>query len=469
MSVELIGIISIIAGLIGLFSGVKASLVLMSIAAVLQSAAALLVAGANIPPGHVVLGFLMLAVLTRRQVAKALVRELGPDRPGFWLALMVAYGILSAFFVPRLLADQTIIIPLGQTIHAETGSGVPLAPVSTNITQTIYMIGNLVVFLLVAAVASTRDGLRAAVAALLAYSMATVFFAVVDLVTFSTGLQWTMEFIRNAQYALHVDTEIAGMKRIVGSFTEASAFARSALGVLGFSGTMWLCGRRSGLTGGLAVSSAVLVVLSTSSTGLAGAPVMMMILYATAVILVGQSHGSRIVVFAVITAPLLTIAVVLVAALNEDLWRPAFDYINLVVLDKAGSDSGVERSAWNAYAMRNVFETGGIGLGLGTVRTSSFLVALLVSVGVPGTLLYFVFAYQALLRHQGSFKSFEGSARLAACNGCLGLLIGDLVVSPSVDQGLFFYILAAVSSVGPVQAARSAETDILELRHVYRA
>ena len=135
-----------------------------------------------------------------------------------------------------------------------------------------------------------------------------VLFAFLDLVTYATGTQWLLEFIRNAQYSLHIEEQISGLKRIVGSFTEASAFARSTLGALGFTGTLWLCGRRPALTGTLALASLALVVLSTSSTGLAGTLPVLLILYATALLRLGFQPSRPVSSAAVMCAPLLVVA-----------------------------------------------------------------------------------------------------------------------------------------------------------------
>ncbi|MFT3691029.1 hypothetical protein [Paenirhodobacter sp.] len=449
MSIEPIGAITLVLGLLCLFLDYRVTLVALVFTTVFGAAAALFLGAANIPPGHVFLGVAMIVTLTRRRAAAAFLRALHPDRPGFWLACMVVYGIATAFLYPRVMAGLTQIVPLGSSGFDNTGSTVPLGPVSSNFTQSVYMVANLMCFALVAALASSADGFRAALAGVIAYALGNTVFAVLDLATYVTGTSALMDFMRNARYALHTDTEISGLKRIVGAFTEASSFARSSLGVLGVTGTLWLCGYRPRLTGFLALASFGLIVLSTSSTGLAGIPVAVGLLYLTALWRCGTSARAFNSTVLVLSLPFLTAFVVLAALLHPQTSAMIQTYVDTVVLSKMQTDSGVERSSWNAVAMANFLDTGGLGVGLGTIRTSSLATALLAGGGLIGTLLYAVFFGAAFLVNPGPKGSLARDVRTAARNGCLCLVAGDLLISSTIDQGLFFYVLAAIASARP--------------------
>jgi hypothetical protein len=189
--------------------------------------------------------------------------------------------------------------------------------------------------------------------------------------------------------------------------------------------------------------------MSTSSTGLVGAPVMLLILYATALSISGRKNTSRTATVAIVFVPLMSLAVGLVVAIDPDMSKVIYNYIDIIALGKSTSNSGIERNSWNMVAIQNVFDSLGLGVGLGTVRTSSFLLALLANVGIPGTIFYLAFAFGALIKKRGVPGSFTADARLAARNGCLGLLVGDMLVSPVIDQGLFFCMLAALASAQP--------------------
>lgn len=450
MSVEPIGLIMILASLFALRLGSFALVHLMAVASVLIAAAAMFIGAANIQPGHVVLGALTVSVLSSRAETGEAIRALHPNRAGFWFACLAAYGIASAYFMPRLLEGTTHIVPLGTSVYDETGATIPLVPVSSNVTQSVYMAANLACLIMVTAIASRPRGFEAVLSALLAYCVANTAFALIDVVTYATGTQDILGLIRNARYVLHTEAEVAGMKRIVGSFTEASVFARSTLGVLGFAGTLWLCGYRPALTGSLAAASLVLVVLSTSSTGLVGAPLVVVLLYLTA--LARLRSPARQVGIAVLGTPLLLLLAVAIILANGPLFETLYGYVDLVVLGKGQSDSAIERSAWNVISFQNFLDSWGLGVGLGTARASSIAIALLATVGIPGAVFYAIFAFETFIRPRPGHHPLQGDAALAARNGAFGLILGDLLVGPVIDQGLFFYMLAGLAAAVPARA-----------------
>jgi hypothetical protein len=453
MSIEPIGVLTILVGLLCLLLGYRLASTIFVVAALFGSAAAILIGSANIQPAHLLLPFVAATTLTRRSEAASAISAVSFPKPGFWLMCLVIYGVISAVLIPRLLAGSTQIIPLGASEYANTGSTVPLGPVSSNFTQSVYLLADLICFTMIVATASTYAGFAAITAALVAYAAVNVLFALLDLGTYAAGTQWMLDFMRNARYTLHIEEEVSGLKRIVGSFPEASAFARSTLGALGFTGTLWLCGYRPAVTGTLAVASLVLVVLSTSSTGLAGAPPILLILYATALIRCGfrtdRPYGSA----AVLCTPLLVAALIIAVLLDDGVSETVRNYIDLLIFNKSTTDSGIERDAWNTFALQNFFDSYGLGVGLGTVRTSSFPLALLSNVGVPGTVFYLLFVASAFGRGRGMPRTFMADARLAARNACLGLIIGDIFAAPTVEQGLLFYVLAGLACAEPERNA----------------
>jgi hypothetical protein len=450
MSIEPIGLVTFIVCLMCLQLGHLAMAATLVVATLLGSAAAIQIGAANIPPAHVLLGFLAVSTFTRRAETAHAIRAMSFPQPGFWLMSLVIYGVITGFLMPRLLAGSMPIVPLGVSLeYATTGSTVPLGPVSSNLTQAIYLVGDVTCFVMIVAIASTEAGFAAITKAVIAYVAFNVMFALLDVFTYNTGTQWLLEPIRNATYTLHVDEEVSGMKRIAGSFTEASAFAGQTLVALGFVGSLWVCGRRPALTGMLALASLVLVVLSTSSIGLAGTPPLLAILYVTALTRRGIDLSRPFATAALVCAPLLVVAVILAAQLDDEAWKPIRDYIDVLIFNKVGSVSAVERGSWNTFALQNFFDSYGLGVGLGTVRASSFPVALLSNVGLPGTICYVLFAASALLRRRGTPGSYYSDVRLAARNSCIGLILAASFVGTSVDQGLLFYLLAGVACAEP--------------------
>lgn len=452
MSIAPIGLLTIVVGLLCLALGYRAAFTTLVVATLFGAAAALLIGPANIQPAHLLLGFVAASmIMHRREIADAIAALRFPE-PGFWLLCLVLYGVASAVLAPRLLGGDIPIIPLGTSDFANTGSTVPLSPVSSNFTQSVYLVADLICFAITTSIASTPAGFETITRALLACVVANILLAFLDIGTFATGTSWLLDFIRNAQYAPHFGDEVSGMKRIVGSFTEASSFARLTLGLAAFSGTLWVCGRSPALTGPLAVISFVLVVMSTSSTGLAGAPLVLLIVYMTGAMRSGFNLGNPYRSAAVLGAPLLAIAAILVVLLNDAASDIIRNYLDVLIFEKSTSASGIERDSWNTFALQNFFDSYGIGVGLGTSRASSFPLALLSNVGVAGTLFYLLFIGSAFLGRRGVPMSGPSDVRLAARNACLGLIIGDTFAAPTVEQGLLFYVFVGMACAQPERA-----------------
>src|SRR5882757_298787 len=110
MTVEVIGLIAMVVGLISLFLS-PAFITYMFLAFTLLGAAAASVleslGGTNISPGHLLLGFLCIKLLGSREISHDAAEGLGIGRPGFWLLLTLIYGMISAFVMPRLFYGQT--------------------------------------------------------------------------------------------------------------------------------------------------------------------------------------------------------------------------------------------------------------------------------------------------------------------------------------------------------------------------
>jgi hypothetical protein len=453
MSIEPIGLVTIVVGLLCLLLGHRAAFTALVVATLFGAAAAVLIGPANIQPAHLLLGFVAASMIMHSRETSDAIGALRFPQPGFWLLCLVLYGVASAVLAPRLLGGNIPIIPLGTSDYASTGSTVPLGPVSSNFTQSIYLVADLICFAITAAIASRPAGFEIITRALLLCAAANILLAFLDIGTYATGTSWLLDFMRNAQYALHFDDEVTGMKRIVGSFTEASSFARSTLGLTAFTGTLWVCGRSPAFTGPLAAISLVLVVLSTSSTGLAGTPLVLLIVYGTATMRTGFQLRHPYRSAAVLCVPLLAIAAVLAISLDDAASQTIRNYFDVLIFEKSTSASGIERGSWNTFALQNFFDSYGIGVGLGTSRASSFPLALLSNVGVAGTLFYLFFIGTAFLGRRGIPMSGPSDVRLAARNACLGLIIGDTFAAPTVEQGLLFYILVGMACAQPERAS----------------
>ena len=441
-----IGLITFLVGLYALASGPRGPVMALIFATLLGSAAAVLIGSANIQPAHLMLGFVAIGIYIRKREAREAFRALSITQPGFWLAFAIAYGVMGGMFLTRILEGASQIIPVGSSGFDDNTSGVPLGPTSGNFTQAVYLVADLLCFVMVRAIASRAEGLATIANALTIFAAANIAFAAIDFFTFQTGTAWVLDFIRNAQYTFHADESAEGLKRIVGSFLEASAFAHATLGALGFTGTMWLCGRRPLLNGILTLISLILLVLSTSSTGLVGTPAVILLFYGTLIWRSLRGVGGRGTAAVVLIAPFAVLCIIVVIAMSSAATTVIWEYADTLVFSKSTTQSGMERATWNALAWSSFVNSYGLGVGLGTCRASTFILAALSNLGIPGCLSYAIFLSLALRGGRSPADAVSTDIQLSARYAAITLLVADAISGALVDQGLTFYLLAAVAS-----------------------
>ncbi|CAH0342910.1 hypothetical protein [Rhizobium sp. CECT 9324] len=463
MGVEPIGILTLLIGLICMWRGSGATVIAFSILPVLGGAAAVMFGSTGIQPGHLFIAFLAFSILWGRGEPSSTIDIALRSSPVMWLGLLVAYGILSGYFSPRMLSNAIEIVPIGAQATPNSDGTVPLGPVGGNFTQAIYLIADLITFSLILSIASTPNGFRNVTIGLMGFAAANLSFGIADMVSPGTPLVTMFTYIRNAQYAFHADEIVSGMRRIIGSWPEAASFAGISLGVVGFCGTLWICGRHSATNGILFLLSCLMIVRSTSSGGLAGLPVCLGILYVTSVFRAGGMSGTRASVIVLLGFPLVTLMVAFFLILNQGFYDLVYDYIEVTILSKPTSPSAIERGTWNAYGLSNFFDSYGFGVGLGTSRTSSFAVALLSNVGVPGTIFFLMFLFTSVLRPRGIPRSYPADVGLAARNGCLCLIVGALISGTTLDLGLYFFIMAGLKSAIPTNPSNFGLIEAREL------
>ncbi|MDB5508234.1 MAG: hypothetical protein JWL93_703 [Hyphomicrobiales bacterium] len=463
MELQFIGLIAFAVGLTAFQSPMFAFCAFI-VSTLLGSSAAIILTfmgGANIQPAHLMLGFLTLGFLTQSSRS----RSFEVPREAWWLAAAVGYGVFGAFFLPRLFAGETYVNAIGVTEFGFATRPIPLGPTSGNITQSVYFIGNLVCFIVSYTYARSYRNFHIAARALLAYCILNIVFAFLDLGTYLTGTGFLLDFIRNSTYQLHLDTEIDGLKRIVGSFTETSAFSYASIAALGYSARLWLGGVAPAITLPVAIVSMALLVFSTSSTAYVALPVILCFLLMTSTgrVLNKQANGTTLMF--VIMTPLVGVLGLAVILLTPSVSSVLFNFIDMMVLKKATTASGIERTAWNVFAIQNFIDTYGLGAGIGSVRASSFIIAVMSNLGVIGGLAYFVFIYQVLTTRVRVRESREATIQAAAQTGCVGMLLTSTISGALIDLGLLFFTMAGIA-VAATRATALTPAAVKQRRRV---
>lgn len=452
----LIGLIFIALGAAAIFRSQAMALSVLGVAALFQAATVMDIGMATIPPGHVTLAFFILAVVVRVDGLGNAVSAMVYPRAGFFLAMLIAWSVISGFILPRVFAGMVQVIPLN--LIGEYFVKVPLYPRSANLNQSIYFIGNLCAFLFVCGMIKSPVSLKQAAAAGLIIGAANIAIALVDSFTFAIGAPNMLDFMRNAGYAQHFGQTVMGLKRMTGSFTEASAFSAACVGLFAFSFRLWRGGVYTKWSGLISIGLAMGVVLAFSSTGYIAFAVYFITTYSMN--LVDTGSGARDggaqsrKFFFVSLAPIGALVVAILVAIRPDLLDPVTELFDSSIATKLTSASGQERMSWNLSGMSNFFGTFGLGAGLGSVRTSSFLVSVAASLGIFGIALFGAFFNRLFLstegRRWGRIDPESEQVVAAARSSCFAILIGASLSLSTVDLGLLFHIMAGIACSSPV-------------------
>jgi hypothetical protein len=451
MTIELIGILTLLVAFLGMYREPEFVVYAFVIATLLGSAAATVLeslGGTNISPAHLLLGVLTIKLVSKPAVLQSSIRETAIGRPCFWLLLTTIYAVLSAYFMPRIFAGQTLIFTIREALAAY---GTPLEPNLTNLTQSIYLVADFICFFVLCGYAAERRGRNALGNALLICALLNLIFAALDLVTYATNTTELLAFIRNANYAMFVgDNELAGFKRIVGSFVEASAFGAATVVYFAFASRLWLLGVRPRVTLPISLLSLCALAFSTSTTAYAGLAVFLFVSYVATIFRAMLRPLTRQMTLFVIGGPIVFLMLIVVGALNDAASAYIMDLADTMVLNKLSTGSGIERSTWNRQALQVFFDTYGFGAGNGSLRASSFPLAVLASLGIVGSTL-FTFFFVTLFGQKagGADDPLDRANRQAAKSACLAGLITATISGALTDLGLLFFIFAALACSRP--------------------
>ncbi|QYA16649.1 hypothetical protein [Rhizobium sp. AB2/73] len=452
------GLVTLIVGVVALTAPVRWSFIIMVLSTVFGAAAAFSIPGLG--GASVLVPSLFLIFFAARLFAAhgegPFLGALAPWRPGFFLLLLTAFGIFSAIFFPRMFQGMTQTMTVERSIGARNLIAlVPLRFSSNNITQSVYAAGGLICFMTTFAFFRRQDTPSAFINGVLVVVGVNLSFALADIVTHFTHTDFLLSFVRTANYALLTNAEKGGLKRISGTFPEASAFADFTLVLFAIVTSLWLGGIRSKVTGTFSGLLLVALILSTSATALVGLAAILPILSLQSFLASRREPGAGRPVLIVSILASMPLVIFFVLIVMPDLAHNLQDFLDEMLFSKADSQSGRERFMWNAMAYRAFLDTSGFGAGLGSARASSFGLVLLSNIGVFGTLLFAMFVARLLLADmRGSHSSSRETTAVlrAAKAGIITVLISAATSGTVYDLGLMFYILAGSISALSAEA-----------------
>jgi len=394
---------------------------------------------------------LLVKLLLRTDLLAIFSKLLSIHRIGWVILLLSFYVIAGAAILPRLFAGDTTVMVVGRGLTGKFGIlPMPLAPTTGNISQAGYFVLSAVIYFTVLAIAIDANGLRRIRIAAFGWAIAVALTGTVNLVGMLAGLGDLLMPVRTAAYFMLTGEgqAISGLPRISGAFSEASAFANMAVPACIFVISYWRVERRPEIFA-LAGLLFILVLLSTSTT--AYVAISVCVIWFGLVNGISLLKGRLATADAVLFGLAILAVTFLVAAylFNEGLFEPFFRMIETVILNKSASSSALERGMWNAQALRAFLDTSGLGVGIGSTQTSSWLVAVPAQLGWIGAVAMFATLLVLIRGLVGLKASTEDRSAIAVAAGCRAAALVSIVAvsvnGASPDPGvLYFFALATV-------------------------
>jgi hypothetical protein len=381
---------------------------------------------------------LLFAVLLRRNLSETIFAIFKSDWVPWIVLFLAVYAALGAIILPRVFAGQTpMLVPVEGAVVEQM-----LAPSMGNITQPLYFIVGILLFYAFLIIANERPKLHAVRRGFFALASFQVALGVIDLGGKLAGLGDILAPIRSASYAMLTDVGVSGFWRITGAYSEASAFAGASIPCLAFVFTYWkVTGSRFAL--GLSLALGCLLVLSTSSTAYF---VLAILALAPSLSLASAFLSDHLDSRDLAVAGAIVFGMVLlgfVYLMSERALDPFMDLVNSMVFEKHTSASGLERAYWNAKSLASFADTAGFGIGMGSSRSSSWLVSVISQLGIVGTCMMAALVVY-IVRGVGTSMSRLGQEEFALVQGAraaaISSLLTSIVAGSGADPGLFFFI-----------------------------
>jgi hypothetical protein len=400
----------------------------------------------------------LIAVVAMRRNFVSELAAVFREQPIAWLVvLLIAYAVVGAILLPRIFSGQTMIYMLNR--DQKMLALVPLMPGGGNITQTPYFVCSALVFFALAIILRKSRVTPVIHYGVMVWAVLIVATGFIDFAGKVSGAGDILAPLRTAAYAMLTNDEAAGFFRIVGAFSEASVYGATTAALLAYMLVFW---RTTNDRWALALAMALLVLLflSTSSTAYVTAGALGLLLMLSILVRTLRDRLRKHDIFLLGLALAGFAALFAVHLYNETALDPLWRLLDAMVFDKASSASAHERGQFNLQSLENLFDTAGLGIGIGSSRASSWVIAVISQLGIIGSLLMAALTFE-LFR----WRNLEGRtdldlterATVAAMRACaLATVIAMSLSSGGPDPGPIFYIALATVLYGTRPAARLA-------------
>ena len=268
-----------------------------------------------------------------------------------------------------------------------------------------------------------------------------------DVILSAAHIQGVFDFARTGSYA-QLEQGVGSFHRISAMCSEPSVYAALGGVYAVFMCELWLRGVATGRTGPAGLVMAVLLGLSTSSTAYIILGAYTLLLVVRGVMFPGSMSLHRAALLAGVA--LLGVAVGIVAMLVKPGLAAEFgDTILSMTVKKSSSSSAFERSLWARQGWEAMKVSHGLGVGVGSFRSSSMFTAMLGSVGPAGLVVFVGYCLQ--VAKLGRTRTYAAQVDERTAAGAAAGWTALMVLPPaaatwaSADPGILFAVMAGLS------------------------
>ncbi len=440
-----IGLVTVAIGVWLLLRGTPLQLLCTMLAMGLFEASAAVIlpalSGSSIPPPRFALGFLALAIIQQLQTRSSLLREAVGANLAF--VTFAAYGMIGAFLLPKIFAGQINVVPMRAGGLRHLTDTLPLFFSAQNITTGFYMAGTGLTAVLAYIACRLSPNVSLIVKFCVGIALVQAVTGILGVALSGTPWDLVVDFVRNGSYS-QLRQAAEGYVRISGFMAEPSAYSRLSIPWMILAFELWLRKISPAWTGFAAVLLAAVLVLSTSSTAYIGLASYAVLLSARFATLPRYLTADRVVPLAICV--MLGFIMVLGLILFYGPAADAFtEMVDQMTVGKSSSNSGQQRMFWAMQGIDAFTFSMGLGIGAGSFRSSSLIMAIIGSMGVIGIVTFVAScAVLFLPRKPLEDKTRQAISESAAWAAVAGL-IPAMVMLGAPDPGMEFAAFAGIS------------------------
>jgi len=363
----------------------------------------------------------------------------------FSLRLLKIYcivAVITTLFMSRLFQDHIYVYSLRNVDYTL------LKPTSQNITQLAYVILSCSTAVALARLYKEGSYLLLTIIALCSLALLLGITGLLDNFHVTSALSP----FRNGSYIVHAEHNVLGAKRIIGLMPEASSYATLCVSV--FVILFFLrkyCPShftRNYLIPVCLIVLGVCIWYSASSTGFIGVIVFLLVIILSVIkrvfthLFAGVTNTRKIGNF--LGAVLIVASIAMFGDWVLNRMQDALAVLDLMLFKKIDSESYLTRSAQNMTAWRAFIDSHLLGIGLGSTRTSSSILAVVSGVGLLGAVALYSQLILLGIKPAGGVESQTASVSVYR-KSMMPIFVMSAVSSSVADFGPLVAFLIAFS------------------------